>query len=317
MDTTETWQALSCFRSPSYTRKYLFRIYEKEGRKDARTISYRNCTPFIHYLEHGKNYYDLARQSPVTICPVLLFYGMCQLIKACLLTHDADYPQTTAVLAHGVSTRKRKKAGFCFLEDEVLLQKNGLARHFARKLFHVGPLDGQKWKMEALMERIPEMAPLFLTLQGKKLFEPVEINGLSLSVSDTVLDDLHVTFRHFCARMKNHSPLSFSRLLHKDGRIVFTLPAPLPPFAGWPFAATVSGKLFLPKKKKNWGFLPEMLVHFLLLYNLSMISRYETDWWCELFHLHASDDLPYIEQFLQVTQEKIPRLAAVHLLEQA
>ena len=28
--------------------------------------------------------------------------------------------------------------------------------------------------------------------------------------------------------------------------------------------------------------LPELLIHYLLLYNLSMISRYETDWWYDL-----------------------------------
>ena len=56
--------------------------------------------------------------------PMLLFYGMGQLFKACLLTIDPNYPESTSVLAHGVTTRKRKKQGYQFLEDEVKIQKN-------------------------------------------------------------------------------------------------------------------------------------------------------------------------------------------------
>ncbi len=54
---------------------------------------------------------------------MLLFYGMSQLFKACLLTIDPNYPESTTVLAHGVTTRKRKKQGYQFLEDEVKVQK--------------------------------------------------------------------------------------------------------------------------------------------------------------------------------------------------
>ena len=38
----------------------------------------------------------------------------------------------------------------------------------------------------------------------------------------------------------------------------------------------------MPLILKSKPILPELLIHYLLLYNLSMISRYETDWWYDL-----------------------------------
>ena len=52
--------------------------------------------------------------------------------------------------------------------------------------------------------------------------------------------------------------------------------------------------------------LPELLIHYLLLYNLSMISRYETDWWYDLLGSYSSEDYPFIYQFLSISAQKIP-----------
>ncbi|MER2091044.1 MAG: YaaC family protein, partial [Sporosarcina sp.] len=58
--------------------------YKKLNVEDAEKKSYENSYPFIYYLEHGQSYYQLATQASLSIKPVLLFYGMVQLLKACL-----------------------------------------------------------------------------------------------------------------------------------------------------------------------------------------------------------------------------------------
>jgi len=60
--------------------------------------------------------------------------------------------------------------------------------------------------------------------------------------------------------------------------------------------------------------LPELLVHYLLLYNLSMISRYETDWWYDLLGSYSSEDYPFIYQFLNISAQKIPYYISAFLL---
>ena len=95
-------------------------------------------------MEHAQIYYKQAADSPLLIQPILLFYGFVHLIKACLLTIDPNYPENTSVLAHGVSTRKRKKQQYEFLKDEVKFQKNGLFPCMLENMFNIKHLEGDK-----------------------------------------------------------------------------------------------------------------------------------------------------------------------------
>ncbi len=49
-----------------------------------------------------------------------------------------------------------------------------------------------------------------------------------------------------------------------------------------------------------------MIIHYLVLYNIGMIARYETEWWYELLTQHVSDDYVMIRRFLEVTERKFP-----------
>ncbi|HEY4553506.1 MAG TPA: YaaC family protein, partial [Bacillaceae bacterium] len=157
---------LNYFQSASTTRRFLRNCYEQQDLPERELKSYDNCYPFMYYLEQGELYYTQATFSPLSIKPVLLFYGMIHLLKACLLTVDPVYPGTTSVLAHGVTTRKRKKQQYQFFNDEVKVQKNGLCTHFAERMFHVKQLEGEKFKMGPLLELIPELSDLFLFATG-------------------------------------------------------------------------------------------------------------------------------------------------------
>ena len=100
----------------------------------------------------------------------MLFYGFVHLIKACLLTEDPGYPENTSVLAHGVSTRKRKKQQYEFLKDEVKFQRNGLFSCMLEKMFNIKHLEGDKATMICLLQQIPEINPLFIQLERKNTF---------------------------------------------------------------------------------------------------------------------------------------------------
>ena len=120
--------SFSPFFSASDTQIYLKRCYK--NLEQAEQKSYENCYPFIYYLEHAKIYYDQAANSPILIQPILLFYGFVHLIKACLLTKDPKYPENTTVLAHGVTSRKRKKQQYEFLvHDKAILENKALKIH--------------------------------------------------------------------------------------------------------------------------------------------------------------------------------------------
>ena len=157
------------FYSAHYTRQYLTQSYEKHQISQPKTKGYHTSYSFIYHLKQGQQYMNQALLSPTEIKPILLYYGLVQFLKACILTINPEYPENSQVLAHGVSTRKRKKSSYCFLEDEIKIQKNGLFSHFLQKVFHMEHDIGQKYTMNTLLTHIADMHPLFQKITMKDI----------------------------------------------------------------------------------------------------------------------------------------------------
>ncbi|MBM6616665.1 YaaC family protein [Bacillus suaedaesalsae] len=312
------WQSYTPFHSSANVQEFLFRIYNRNNIEDAEKKSYNNCYPFIYYIDHGKSYYLLSEQAPISIKPVLLFYGMTQLVKACLLTVDPEYPESTSVLAHGVSTRKRKKQSYDFLKDEVKIQKNGLFSHFAEKMFHVEHLDGEKLTMLSLLKRIPELSSLFnFSYQEDVSFPLIKTSEHTYILKYNIIDKYHMTeerFKDFLNdSLKKTSLIEFDKD-NKNIVISFKDKNHLTPISCHPFYFNHQvGNYVISSERELTSYFPEMMIHYLILYNLSMISRYETEWWSELLQHISTKDLPFIQQFIQTTTFKIPYLISEFL----
>ncbi|RXJ01097.1 hypothetical protein DS745_10525 [Anaerobacillus alkaliphilus] len=306
MYTHDPWKYFRTFYSADHTQRFLSKKYSDLS--DGEKLSFQNSYTLIYYLEHAKKYYDQSISAPYELQPVLLFYGMVQLMKAAILTVDPNYPETTQVLAHGASTRKRKKVQYEFLSDEVKIQKNGLITHFSGKIFGLSGLEGEKFKMGNLLKRIPELHPSFLHLYDEKVAYPLNISsGQEYSLTNTILDDLNISSEAFTNYLEEHTKLKVLNSREEESKLFLELNRQLKPLTCSPLQFDLTKKqYYLPRKRDGFFFLPELLVHYLILYNLSMICRYETDWWGELFHNYPSNDLPFITEFLEVTKQKVP-----------
>ena len=75
-----------------------------------------------------------------------------------------------------------------------------------------------------------------------------------------------------------------------------------------------NGRYSLSADRTEAFTLPEPIIHYLLLYNLSMIARYETEWWSEMLKSNSSDDYPFIKNFLHLSLEKPAILIGKFLL---
>lgn len=303
------------FHSSAYVQQYLNKCYSTLNFDDSERKSYDNCYRFMYFIEYGDRYFKHAIAAETELKPILLFYGMIQLLKGCLLTLDPNYPGDTLVLAHGVTSRKRKKRQYSFLQDEVKGQKNGLFEYFSRKMFHVEQVEGEKYQMSDLLSLIPEMNSLFEVLSEKvqsyKL-HPTSTN--SFTISSRILDSLNMTIERFEAYLNQQTSLEVTSISSTErGVLSVSFNGNMTNLANRPLL-TDCHELYLPAKRTQYNAIHEVMVHYLLLYNLSMICRYETEWWGDLFHARESNDLPYILKFLEVTAEKVPRMLYEYLM---
>jgi hypothetical protein len=305
----DIWNLFLYFYSASSTQIYLKNCYASQGLSDKELKSFENCYPFIYYIEHAQVYYTQAASAPLSIQPILSFYGFIQLLKACLLTIDPNYPESTSVLAHGVTTRKRKKQQYEFTHDEVKVQKNGLFTYMAEKMFSLKHLDGERYSMGELMKELPELDECFQFLHSKSHFKPLTRLEEGFSLPSSILNPFHMTSYRFKDFLETKTKNSLS--VEEQGSSLILYPE-----RPWSsnFHSPIHHNLFTNKlvistnKESSCYCFPELLIHYLLLYNLSMIARYETEWWSELNKTMANDDFPFIAQFLNVTLVKGPHL---------
>jgi YaaC-like Protein len=314
MKQQDHWAMFDMFFSSQKTQQFLAKQYEKINVKDSNGNSFDKTYGFIYYIEHGKKYYQLADQAPTELKPVLLFYGMIQLMKACILCVDPDYPDSSAVLAHGLSSRKRKKRSYEFLNDEVKVQKTGLFNHFCEKLFHMKHVEGEKFSMIHLLRMIPELTPLFYQMTEEAgLVQITQLSQTNFILPVQTAEQLHMSADRFLEYTNAMFSSKFSVELNEDHQSGFILQANeiLKPYDSFPLSYHLSENAYyfpLDRESLQAPALNEFMVHYVILYNLSMLSRYDTEWWSELFHTYTSEELPYINQFLTITAKKIPYL---------
>jgi hypothetical protein len=311
---TFSWSLFSLYFSASNTQTFLKKCYQDQYLQNSEQKSYENCYPFIYYLEHGKVYYNQAKNSPLIIQPILIFYGLVHLIKACILTINPDYPETTSVLAHGVSTRKRKKQQYNFFQDEVKIQRNGLFPLMCEQLFHMKQLEVDKITMSELFQQIPELNDLFYLLEGKNTFFLVNNHDNSFYLPLEALDRFHMTENRFVEFFikKTNGETTFRGT--DKSHLVFEFER-VNAFNYSPLKYNLMKEVYaFPLEKNHLLAFHELLIHYLLLYNLSMIARYETEWWSELNKTMPNKDFPFIETFLNITLTKGPFLIHQYLI---
>lgn len=300
---------LSFLEGEDAALSFLQKSYQHLGIPDAEARSYLNISAFLAYLEHGKSYYSYGKNAPLLLKPVLLFYGMTHFMKASLLLTRPAYPESTADLAHGLSTRKRKKRDYQFSMDEVLIQQRGLfpyfLRHVCKREFH----SIKKVSMGDMFGLLPELHELLSLQQGKRFLTEVIREKDAVILPECLLDEFQYTKRRFLEFLK-----SFSFRIKKEEQFAMQLPDSLWQTAGPLYCNPLTQKYYFVQQS-YWSSFHECMAHYALLYNLSMICRYEAEWWTDLLHVNRRNEYPLIVRFLEITADKFPLLIGSYMLK--
>ena len=331
------WNLFLLLENEAGVRRFLEQKYRAQGRERPEKAAFRAAQPLMFYVKQAREYYRAARMTDLFVRPLLTYYGMMTLSKALMLTVDPDYPANTAVMRHGVSTRKRKRADFRFFQDEVRVQREGLFPELAR---HWGwaELIGERWTMKDLFALIPELQDGYRQVFREESLYPVVVwptasvgeRGMPFFLEERILDRLHLTPRAFTHRLqaagKGEAAFDWEEQAdtHPSFRLFWHHPrvSHVDPWGeGFDhpfFREDAQGRYFFHPTDGSGlaSCLPEIFVHYLLLFALSMLCRYEPPLWGEIIYGFASEERVLIEEFLQVTQRKFPNLVLNQLFEE-
>lgn len=321
------WNRLQYLETEPTSRKFLSQCYTKQEWEHPDRLAFQQSTRFLYLWRQARLFYQTAEAADLSIQPLLLFYGCTHVLKGMLITRDPTYPQNSRMLQHGVTSRKVKRQAYMLLEDDIRPQKEGFFSHLSQT-FQLKPLR-DRYLVKELFASIPEMSEVYATLSENQPF------WTRLSLSSSVhegtrssqkqgMDGYQVTFP-----VKSDGPLAFSNETLKQ-YIERLAPSPIRSTAirwdNWSERQLFLSQFALSHVEQHPLFylhgntlffwngpaeslpLPQWASHFLLLYQLGMLCRYETEWWGELAMSHDMAERYLVERFLHQHRAAFPSL---------
>lgn len=281
----DIWARLSYFESEHNAKEFLkakFALIDKDLKDIASGLAFT--------MRAAREYYDSGGHVSLLTRPLLIFYGMTALSKVLFMStygkkspskgHGLEPPKPTAF--DELSTRVRKVGTFpllhCCLSKEKLYRK--------------------KFIMKELLSIVPEVKVEYETIYKEKS-RALRVSKIrqGFQVVDSEIEeygDLVKDLKRFFPEIKTAQKIGTGVTIY-DHHIPLT----------W----TVSGKyLVLPMRKQKDPFIPELSAHFLIMYILGMISRYNPKEWGEIATGEESGDIYIIQKFLEATTRKFPNL---------
>lgn len=328
------WKTFRYLETEPTSRKFLASCYEKLGQDHPDRLAFQQSTRFLYLWKQARHFYMTAEEAELSVQPLLLFYGCTHLLKGMLLTRDPAYPQNSRVLQHGVTTRKLKRSAYSFTEDEIRPQKEGFFAHLAH-LFGLSPLQ-DRYVVHELLTSIPDVSDAYAVLSDTQALwlrldwdrttapithaDPAVESTVAKSIESWVsvcFPDKHdgslafsgETFSHYIRRLAPSREQAELFRWNNGTRKELLLPyVALGALEQHPLFRLQDQNLYFWNGPSTSLPLPEWASHYLLLYLLSMLCRYETEWWGELTLSHGYAERFLVERFLEYHASAFPTI---------
>ncbi len=332
------WDYFMYFESEDVVKKFLRQKYTDHLQQAELDATVQQNTPkIIYYIKQARAYYRAAENSTILVKPLLLYYGMTSLSKSLININDPYYPKSTSVLRHGITTRKIKKLQYHFLEDEIKIQREGLFILLHQLLGGTELPPNKKFFVYELLSVIPEIKDSYERLERKSKVIPVNIDQYYLNpkqttvyVSRQILSLLQVDADNLLPVLnkRNRSPqkkfllpedfnptASYLKLLWNNENCHHVLDDPYG-FDNDYFIEDVNRRFYVRSHINQDINLPEISIHFILMYMLGMLCRYESERWGEIVLSSSTSDMFIINDYLNISMRKYPNLILNHLFNE-
>ena len=260
-----------------------------------------------YYITQAKEYYLSAKDSSVQTKPTLLYYGASCLVKALIITKRCHQDDSNR---HGITVSESNAndlMGFkvrpttgTFLELYQILESK-----------EIDIIKSINFNLEDLFSFIPELKDDFVDVFNKKSLaikvdRIKDEDGERLSYEGDYFSDESI-ITDFFDNIPNFDKYYFSPSFFSNGMSCFKKPTS----KGDIVLRNIMGEEFLVSSLHSGEtpiYLSQISVHFLILYLLSMLSRYYVNLWLSE---SSSDETRYfyiIEKFLDISERKFPNL---------
>lgn len=317
--TKEFWSSLSYFESQHNCKEYLKGKFTLSSRK-LEDIS----NELTYAIRTSKEYYHAADQVSILTQPLQIYYGMTHLSKSLFI---ATYGKKSPSKSHGLQKigkwNEKSLVDMCVkvLKDGTFPQ---LHSSYCRE-----KLRGATFRIGEIFSVVPELKASFESVYKQKsnaLRITRPRSGL-VHVIDPELEKygflLHFKDGEDYHRILKHNREILSRIEGINEK--YEISASVQPFVHalvlgekWksedvedPAFLTVSGEEYFVmslRKGEEYVTPPELSSHFLIMYILGMLSRYEPRKWGEIVKGEESGDIYVIQKFLETTKRKFPNL---------
>lgn len=311
---TWLWEQLALYENETLAKRYLEKTYAQNGIDQPRHEAFKNTDAFCAYLRQGRFFFQAVTPHTEQTAPLMLYYGLINLIKSILLSCDPSYPQHTGLLQHGCSTRKRKRQSYQLFYDEIRIQKEGLFPYMLKKLYDLSPIE-KIYPPKYLFGQLPDLQMLYRHITKQQTLYRMSLlktsTGLKGTVSEAILDRLHLTLSAWVRRFHRFAPehVKITEATCQEGKIHFIFSVDEVTHLYHPLLLKDMKAhiyLWLDPEFASYRPLPELAVAYLLLFAFSMLVRYDPPLWQEMWHTSAESAL--LSPFFSWVKRKIPQI---------
>lgn len=306
----ELWNQFKQFENKNVCLNYL----KKNCKKFDNSEKFKTRSSLMkYYITQAKEYYLSVGDSSVLTRPTLLYYGASCLVKALILTKRCYEDDSTG---HGISVSESNT-------DDLMGFKIKPTKGTFLQLYQVienkntNIIKSIDFNLEDLLSFVPELKDDFENVFKKKSLA-IKVDRIKDEDGEYLFYDgdyfsdnsiINNFFDNIPNFYKHYLPPSVS----SNGMVCFKKPISDEEIV----LKNIMGEEFLVSSLRfgeEFIYLSQISVHFLILYLLSMLSRYYINPWLSENSLDENRYFYIIEKFLDITERKFPNLILNEIL---
>lgn len=308
----EQWRMLLYFTYPNNIKRHLSKLGNQNP--DDELIEGISGS-----ISQAKEYFDAAKASSLQIAPLLLYYGVTNLLKG---VSDLAAGKINTILNHGM--RLDIPIDYCKIADlEVTPHnpENGALSVFNKRFSpQLNICETGSWKIIDLFSSIPDILddflscyengephviPIHIIKERNSTIEQIELSAISRFSSPEEALSKIIDYKLYYLPFQASDQFQYIILRHKFNAKEIGI-------------YSISGRKYLQLAhiKNGKTICPSVEITMLMtLYSLGFISRYRPQIWNPFVRNDISGEKLLIEKFLFYSRRIIPNLALNHLYQ--